>query len=278
VQRIHNFIKHHVLEKAILKTAKLANLDLLSLAHKNMGIMKYQNSMISGESFVISKILKKLITAEAPVLFDVGANSGDYSRLLRREFPGAGIFAFEPNMVSFERLIDNLSAEKIRCFNLALGSTKTTTKIYNYADDRKSGKHASLYDEVLVDLHKAEQIAESECEMTTIDNFCRAHQIQYVDFLKLDTEGNELDVLSGAGQFIAADKIGIIQFEFNEMNVISRAFLKDFYDILHAYKIYRIDTNELIPLLCYETRNEIFQFQNLLAVNGKIPFPDNLGQ
>ncbi len=60
-------------------------------------------------------------------------------------------------------------------------------------------------------------------------------------------------------------KIEVIQFEFNEMNVVSRTFLKDFYDILSNYDLCRLDSNKLIPLFKYESKNEIFQFQNFLA-------------
>jgi hypothetical protein len=84
--------------------------------------------------------------------------------------------------------------------------------------------------------------------------------------LKIDTEGSELEVLKGAEKMLCNKKIDIIQFEFNSLNVISRVFLKDFYDILKDFSLYRINTNCLIPLPKYDTENEIFKYQNFLAV------------
>ena len=39
-----------------------------------------------------------------PVIFDVGANVGQYARMVRKAMPGARIFSFEPGPAAFERL------------------------------------------------------------------------------------------------------------------------------------------------------------------------------
>jgi hypothetical protein len=69
---------------------------------------------------------------------------------------------------------------------------------------------------------------------------------------------------------ISLDRIDFIQFEFNEMNIISRVFLKDFYQILSNYNLYRLDSNRLIPLFNYDSTNEIFKFQNFLAIHNYV--------
>src|SRR6185436_3522307 len=91
-----------------------------------------------------------------------------------------------------------------------------------------------------------------------------------VDFLKIDTEGNELKVLKGAQSLLQKNAIRAIQFEFNEMNVVSRVFLRDFYDILAGYTFYRLLPDGLLPLGRYSARNEIFAFQNIFAVNDAV--------
>ena len=256
------------LENAIVLISHLGSIDLLMLAYKNMGIFKYENSLISGENFVINNILKKYIRREKPIFFDVGANIGNYAKELRIAFPNAVIYAFEPNKNTFETTQKNLGNLDIYCVNLGLGSQSKKEKIYSYASD-KSSSHASIYKDVMLDLHKAESIVEIEIEVNTIDSFCNNKSISFIDFLKIDTEGNELEILKGANHLIAEDRVGIIQFEFNEMNIISRVFLRDFYKLLAGYNIYRLDSNKLIPLYEYNSINEIFRFQNLLAINKK---------
>jgi hypothetical protein len=49
------------------------------------------------------------------------------------------------------------------------------------------------------------------------------------------------------------------------MNVMSRSFLKDFYDILPDYNLYRLHKDGLIRLGNYDSSNEIFLFQNIIA-------------
>jgi hypothetical protein len=55
------------------------------------------------------------------------------------------------------------------------------------------------------------------------------------------------------------------------MNVLSRVFLKDFYELLSgSYRIYRLHKNALFPLRVYHAHNEIFVWQNLVAVHQSI--------
>jgi hypothetical protein len=85
--------------------------------------------------------------------------------------------------------------------------------------------------------------------------------------MKIDTEGHEYAVLQGSQELLQRGAFRLIQFEFNQMNVMSRVFLKDFYDLLgEGYVFFRLSEHELIPLEGYNTRNEIFIFQNIIAV------------
>ena len=88
----------------------------------------------------------------------------------------------------------------------------------------------------------------------------------HIDLLKIDTEGFELEVLLGASEMLTEKKITIIQFEFNEVNIVQRRFLKDFYNLLPKYDFYRLDEQRLIPLGSWEPKHEIFMFQNIVAI------------
>ena len=68
--------------------------------------------------------------------------------------------------------------------------------------------------------------------------FCIKNNIDKIDLLKLDTEGSEYEVLLGGRKMLLNNKIKTIFFEFNEMNVFSRVFFRDFYKLLKNYKIY----------------------------------------
>lgn len=252
----------------IVRLAQLVESDLLILAYHNIGIMKYEDDHVSGEHHFIASCLGKHLKSANPVFFDVGANVGDYATKLRRQFPTASIYAFEPNNNTYEVMLSALAPLNIHCFNLGMSSKSTAKMMYTYENEMTS-QHASIYKDVLVDLHGADRVKEIMFNTTTIDEFCEANGIDHIDLLKIDTEGHEWEVLIGAKRMVEEDRIHLIQFEFNEMNIIARVFLKDFYQFLRGYRIYRLDSNGLIPLFEYNSSNEIFKFQNLLAVSEK---------
>jgi hypothetical protein len=99
-----------------------------------------------------------------------------------------------------------------------------------------------------------------------LGEFLSSAGIDRVQLLKIDTEGNELSVLKGVESYIASKKIDVIHFEFNEMNVSSRVFFRDFWKMLQGYDVYRLLPRGMVkidsynPLYC-----EIFAYQNIVA-------------
>lgn len=101
-------------------------------------------------------------------------------------------------------------------------------------------------------------------ELIKLDDFVLKKNIEEVDLLKVDTEGNELKVLKGFENFIALRKVNAVHFEFNVMNVVSRVFMKDFYDGLEGYDFFRMLPDALVPLKEYNpVFCEIFAFQKI---------------
>lgn len=66
---------------------------------------------------------------------------------------------------------------------------------------------------------------------------------------------------------IANRKIKAIHFEFNEMNVHSRAFFRDFWNLLDGYRFYRLLPNEMLEIKTYHPLYcEVFAYQNIVAI------------
>ncbi len=255
------------LTRVLIRTlAQLGNVELLDLAYREMGILNYENSYVSGEHYLMFHVLKNNIVDQRPTLFDVGANRGGYSAELREAFPSAEIFAFEPNPHAFELLRARLSSPQDHTYCLGMGNVLGAQTIYTYGDDLNS-EHASMCRSVFEDVHRAGNVARVDIQLTTVDQFCDENDIKHITFLKIDTEGYELEVLRGASRMLEENRVGAIQFEFNAMHAAARVFLRDFYTTLHAYDIYRLHPNGLIPLPTYNVKNEIFQFQNFVALS-----------
>lgn len=253
----------------IEQIARRRKIDLLPIAYRQLGILNFRSSRDSGEAFVVERILPVMFDEAVPVVIDVGANRGDYAMEILHQFPQAVIHAFEPNPVTFRQLSDRFQGTSVRVFSVGCGAEPAQLELFDYTETAASA-HASLYSAVLTDIHSAAAAISHSVVLTTLDDHCRNHGVARIDMLKIDTEGHELAVLQGAGQLLAEGRVGAIQFEFNEMNAFSRVWLKDFFDLLPDRVFYRLDSDRLIPLGKYNPRNEIFAFQNILAVPAKL--------
>jgi len=247
---------------SLIKALAYGNgIDLLLLSYNSIGVLNW-NVENSGEYFFIDNILPNYCSSEDLLFIDVGANSGAFSMKLASKFPRAKIIAFEPTKEAFHALKRNTAGLNISAVEKGLGATSENKIIFTSEDSR----HNTIYKEVLQKFLIKDKINEEKIAMTTLDSYCEEQFITSIDFLKIDVEGYELFVLKGALKTLAGRKIHVIQFEFNEMNIVSRVFLKDFYDLLGDYNFYRIGTDSLVPILQYSSLNEIFQYQNIIAI------------
>ena len=259
------------LERLLIKMIKLLHIDMLQHAHVQIGAG--HNTYLSGEEYVIDTLINHILKKDPVVIFDVGANKGDYAKMLKSKFPDAEIHCFEPGPQAFKQLISNTNELKINLHNVAVGSSNGTITLVKSSND-DDGAMLTAYKDAMTDIFTfaGEPDQQISCDMICLDDFCK-DAVKEIDFLKIDVEGHELEVLKGAAKMIASNKIKIIQYEFNEFNIISRSFFYDYYKLLPQYKFYRImPQNKLYPLNDYTSSHEIFRYQNILAVNNSLNY------
>jgi FkbM family methyltransferase len=215
--------------------------------------------LTSGELGVIHKILNRYSTKDRLIIFDVGANKGQYtSNLLKLGGQKSlKIYCFEPAKKSYQILKKTfLNKSNIYCINLALGE-KDGFRILEY--NKPFSGTASFY------AYSEDAIYKERVRITSVDNFCKKHGINHIHFLKLDVEGNELNCIKGCIGMIKKNAIDYIQFEFSEYNTNSRVFLKDFFQLLEdEWRFYRVTKYSLVPVLHYKPQHEIFITTNYL--------------
>jgi len=254
------------------KSLQKVNAHLYKLVLRGIGILNAESYAITGEDFFL-KFLKE--ENEISTVVDVGANIGDYSAHARLFIPQAKIYALEPHPQTFKKLQLSATKNNFMAFNFGLDVKKGIKSLWDYSttSQKKSlqpdSALSSIYKDVVEGLH--EQKAQAfKCKFTTLDEFCMKEKIQSIDLLKIDTEGNEYQVLLGAKKTLAANKIRCVQFEFNEMNVFSRTFFRDFMMLLPNYKFFRLMPWGLMDLGTYRPlTHEIFGFQNVVAILNK---------
>ncbi len=225
------------------------------------GILNFATPEESGEAWFLDRFAASV---KVPVVFDVGANVGAYTRDVLRRCPLAHVFAFEPHPRNFARLSDFLANPQVEALNVALGDRAGELEIFDYRD-MDGTSHASLYREVIETIHHAPSVSH-RVGVRTVADIAEEYEVRYIDLLKIDTEGHEYAVLEGAEPLIRDGRVDVIHFEFNEMNVISRRFFKDFWDFLPEYDFFRLLPEGVLPLVQYVPSHcEIFAYQNIVC-------------
>jgi FkbM family methyltransferase len=233
-------------------------------ALRGMGFNNWRSMEDSGESWVIHDLLPTLLSTTQPVVLDIGAHHGEYGNEVLKRFPSAIIHAFEPHPRTFDALRTGAD-QRISLHAKAMGAAPGRAQLY----DRKGqdgSVYASLSEGSIRTLYK-EDVIVYDVEVTTLDEFLETANLSRVDFMKVDTEGFEMDVFNGAARALAEGKVGIIQFEFNSLHVARRLFLDDFVQRLPGHRLYRVLTDGMVALDKLKVvEREIFTFQNILAI------------
>lgn len=216
----------------------------------------------SGEIGVLQYVKSKLINVADPVLFDGGANIGNYTLTLNREFgEGANIYAFEPSRATFAKLQETIGL-KNNIYLQNIGLSDKNEEITLFTNQDESGL-ASIYNRLL-DHFNLYMSKKESIKVTTLDSFCLENNIKHIHFLKLDVEGNELRVLHGAKKML--QNIDFMQFEFGGCNIDSRVFFRDFFYLLkNQFLISRILIDGLYPIDNYKEQYENFSTTNYFA-------------
>ena len=220
--------------------------------------------LVSGELGVIKLIRDNF--GPSPLVLDVGACTGGYSTSLLEIIPAPKhLYVFEPLKANYEVLQKNIIVNShISLLNLGL-SNKEEYLTLNSSSSVDSS--ASLYENINGNL------LTEKAHFTTLDDFISKHKIDFIDFLKLDTEGHEFNILEGGRSNLKNQNIKAIQFEFGPYNIESRTYFKDFYDLLSPYyNLFKIVNNGLVEIKGYSPYLEKFITSNYLAVLKSCPF------
>jgi FkbM family methyltransferase len=234
---------------------------MLYFSLRALGVHNYETPRVSGEQRVLGQVLDGL---PQPVVFDVGANEGQWTSDVLARFPRAILHVFEPQHALAERIASR--HPQVRVNRMALGSQPGSLDLRDYKGHPGS-QHASLLPGVIDGIHFGVE-ERVQVDVGTLDDYCATHNVQRIDLLKIDVEGFERHVLEGARSLLGTGGVQAIQFEFNEMNVVARTFMADFFALLgDQYDVYRLLPHGLLRLCAgSHWTTEQFAFQNILAL------------
>jgi len=199
-------------------------------------------------------------------VLDVGAHTGEWAQAWLDACGRAGredvyVHLFEPSAATFrslrERFAGHPAADRLSFEPVALSSRPGRASLYVVHELAGSNS-----------LHQAlEPGAQEDVELVTVDAYAREKGIDHVDLMKIDAEGHDLEVLSGARTLLAAHKIEVIQFEYNVRWVYARHFLRDAFELLEplGYRLAKLTRKGLELHAGWRPELETFREVNFVA-------------
>jgi len=177
---------------------------------------------------------------------DIGANIGLYSIFAaKRVGPNGKVFSFEPQKETYQRLLENIEMnglKNIKTINKAVGAYNGVAIIKQNEDSAKSY--------IIKNSDEGERCFD-KIEVINFDNFVNAEKLYDIDYLKIDVEGYEYNVLQGMTDFLKNKPPKIIQIELYESflnrNGSSINQVKEFFFTL-GYSFFKLspEQNKLI--------------------------------
>lgn len=146
------------------------------------------------------------------VVFDIGANIG-MTAVIAAKSGAAEVHAFEPDPNVFPLLLDTIAANAVSvdAHNMALGESEGSLSFFSNPSSA-SASH-------LVTQDTLGHTPTGTVQMSTLDAFVNVRGIDRIDFIKIDVEGFEIDVLRGARKTIERMKPSLLV-EFNAFTMV----------------------------------------------------------
>ena len=148
---------------------------------------------------------QKKVTIDS--VFDIGAYKGFWSREVRKSFPNAEFKLFEPNEIHNKSIV-NLGFTPI---NFLLGRNSGDSVVFY-----SKGQTGDSYF-----LEKNNEYLGSEKVMHTLslDDFVQNNGFQWPDFLKIDTQGSELEILKGSEAGLSKISVILVELPITSLNI-----------------------------------------------------------
>jgi len=151
---------------------------------------------------------------------DIGANDGGVS-LPWLSDPGVVVYAFEPDPDMFKNLQSNAAGDpRYHCINKAVSSVEGTVDFYVSTDPACSSLLPYTEDGLKRWLCPPQRKLESKkvikVEAISLKRFIQDYGIVSVDYLKVDTQGHDLEVLKSAGDALKLVKTLVFEVQTTE--------------------------------------------------------------
>ncbi|MDA9769003.1 FkbM family methyltransferase [Candidatus Pelagibacter sp.] len=239
---------------------------VLSLSLKGNGYMNYGSFKDSGEKFFIN-----LIRDELKLSLDIGANVGNYTEMLLSD-TNSKVISFEPLPKAFDKLklIKSDYKDRLEIHNVAIGIKDEVLELF-YGTE-KSEKASLMKDLEKISFIKEQNKNKVSVQVRQLDYFQNYFKDEVIDFIKIDTEGFEYEVLMGAKNILEIHQPKFIQVEFNWHQLIKKQTLYNFSELIKFSDVFKILPygNKLLHIDPFRPENNIYHLSNYVFIRKDI--------
>lgn len=193
----------------------------------------------------VTKVIKDN-TKQGDIIVDVGANVGIHTTIMAKCVGSKGrVFAFEPHPKIANRLKNNIdlnNQNQVKIIKKGLSNEKKKVDFYIHKNDRTHKGNSTFYKD-----HLGRNKKKIKIEVNTLDNFINNNKkiIDNLNLIKIDTEGNDFNVLLGSKKTLNKFSPDII-FKYDNESWSLAGY--DFEDAFHClnqndYKLFKIERN-----------------------------------
>ena len=176
----------------------------------------------------IIDFLKKEKLNNIDTLIDAGSHHGETIILFNKNFKINNFFAFEPSPINYEILQKNvkkLKDKRIKIFNYALGNIDEEMQLNQSVESQSTtllniNTKSNYFQrkKKILSLSNNEYFNKSfQVKVETLKNFISKNKIANVEFLKIDTEGFDFNVILGLEDSIHKVKYIYFEHHFHDM-------------------------------------------------------------
>lgn len=263
---LSNYLTQKYIERYSRPELQRKNRKNILRALRAYGYENDTDTTDAAEKFLFEHVIKQF---DPKTMLDVGANVGTYSRKLLTSFPNAKVYAFEPLGTTFATL-SQLSLEygdRFTPVNVGVGSQLGKLELH-YEENASS--HASFAAEA----SKVPYVKNTQTDLIdviTLDSFATERLVsETVDFIKIDTEGFEYEVLAGAQDLIARHKPVGVHMEFNWHHMFRGHSLQMLAASIPGYEVFQLVPGGLARRDPKDPLSNIFMFSNFVFLRADL--------
>ncbi len=148
-------------------------------------------------------------------ILDIGAHLGESALAYAKSFPHAIIYSFEPSPQTFTALREAVApCGRIKPVQQAVGAECQSQKFFLNKFSATNSMLPTIPNVAHADIRSLMENVESvDVPVTTLDFFCSRNHLEAIDLLKLDVQGFESEVLSGARVLLEEERVALVYTE-----------------------------------------------------------------